>query len=100
MARKWDVWDAAIVSGSLLIIGWALLKAFGIIHSPVWVEMLPYFGGGTAILGAAYKLGKIKKGVEDTEKKVDRILRIESRFNSLEHEHKLAMGGKLRMTHC
>lgn len=99
MAKKWDIWDAAIISGSLLIIGWALLKAFGIIHSPAWVEMLPYFGGGTAILGAAYKLGKIRKGIEDTEKKVDRILRIEERFTSLEHEHKLAMCGKLRIAH-
>ena len=99
MANKWDVWDLTIVFGSLLILVWALLKALGIIHSPVWVEMVPYFGGGTAILGAAYKLGKIKKGIEDTEKKVDRILKIENRFNSLEHEHMLAMGGKLKI-HC
>ncbi len=103
MNKERNFLDAAmnigIVLGALLILVWALLKAMGIIHSPAWVEMLPYFGGGISVLGGAYKLGKIKKGIEDTEGKVDRILKIEERFNILENEHKLAMEGKLRLKH-
>lgn len=97
MKKGIDFWDVLIIIGSALILGWALLKALGIIGSPVWVDMLPYFGGGTAIIGAAYKLGKIKKGIEETQAKVDKILKIEERFNKIEHEHNLAIQGKLKL---
>ncbi len=78
-----DIWTALIIFGALLILIWALLKAFGIIQSPVWVEMVPYIGGGISIIGGAYKLGKIKKGIGETEDKVDKILEIEERFNKI-----------------
>ena len=94
-----DFWDCLIIIGGLFILGWALLKSFGIIHSPIWVEMIPYFGGAMSIIGGAYKLGKIKRGIEETEQKVDKILKIEERFNKLEHEHNLAMCGKLNIGH-
>lgn len=97
--RGFDYWDLVILLGALVIVGWALLKAFGVIHSPVWVEMLPYFGGGASVIGVAYKLGKIKMGIEQTEEKVDQILTIENRFNKLETEHNLAMCGKLEIKH-
>jgi hypothetical protein len=80
-----------------------MLKAFGVVHSPLWVYMLPYFGGGISFLGGAYQLGKIKKGIEQTEekinqtdKKVDKILSMESRLIRLESEHSLAMQGKIK----
>lgn len=94
-----DIWTALIIFGALLILIWALLKAIGIIQSPVWVEMIPYVGGGLSIIGGAYKLGKIKKGIEETEEKVDKILKIEERFNKIEYEHNLAMNGKLNINH-
>jgi hypothetical protein len=88
-------WDYLILVGAAIILLWASLKAIGIIHSPVWVEMVPYFGGGISIIGAAYKLGKIKKGIEETDKKVEKILLLEERFNKIETEHNLALEGKL-----
>ncbi|MFH0978440.1 MAG: hypothetical protein V1837_04020 [Candidatus Woesearchaeota archaeon] len=96
---SFDLWDSLIVIGALAILLWALLKVFGIVRSPVWVEMIPYLGGGISILGGAYKLGKIKNGVEQTEQKVDKILAMEKRFNKLEIEHNLVMAGKMRIVH-
>ncbi len=99
MKKDWDIWDIIILIGAVLIIGWALLKAIGVISSPIWVDMIPYVGGGVSIIGGAYKLGKIKKGIENTEKKVDKLVEIEERFNKVESEHKLAMNGKLKIKH-
>lgn len=99
MEKNWDFWDIVILIAALIILFWALLKAFGIVGSPVWVDVIPYFGVGLAIIGGVYKLGKIKKGIEDTERKIDKILKIEERFNVLEHEHKLVMEGKLKIKH-
>lgn len=97
--KRSDVWDAVIIIGALIILIWALLKAIGVINSPAWVDMLPYFGASFSIIGAAYKLGKIKKGIEETDKKVDRILSIEQRFLRVENEHNLLMSGKLSTAH-
>ena len=101
MAKKEaiDFWSILIFLGALAIFIWALLKAVGMIHSPAWVEMLPYFGGAASITGLAYNLGRIKKGIEITDNKVDEILKIEERFNKVENEHNLAMQGKLKITH-
>ncbi len=97
--RSLELWDIIILIGAILIIIWALLKSFGVINTAIWVDMIPYFGASASIIGAAYKLGKIKKGIEDTQEKVNRILKIEERFNRLENEHKLAMNGKLNISH-
>jgi hypothetical protein len=94
--EKISVWDFLIWAGIILILGWALLKAFGVIHSPVWVDMIPYFGVGGSAVGGAYKLGKIMRGIENTNEKVDRLLEIEDRFKKLEVEHNLHMTGKVR----
>lgn len=92
-------WDGLIIAGALAIFIWALLKSVGWIKTPIWVEMIPYFGGAASIVGGAYKLGKIKNGIEQTEFKVDRILKIEQRFNKIENEHNLALSGKLKIKH-
>ena len=88
-----------LIITALLIFGWALLKAVGILHSPVWVEMIPYFSVGIGILGGVYKLGKIKQGIDETKINVNKILVIEQRFNKIENEHNLAMQGKLNIKH-
>lgn len=97
MKKGLDFWDALILIGSALILGWALLKALGIIHSATWIDMIPYFGVGASIIGGTYKLGKIKNGVEETHTKVDRLLKIEERFNRIEHKHNLIMQKKLNI---
>jgi len=57
------------------------------------------FRGGNINIRRGYKLGKIKRGIDETENKVDRILGIKERLDKLEHEHKLAMDGKLKIAH-
>ena len=96
---KIDFWDILILFGALAILTWALMKAFRMIHTPAWVEMIPYFGGAFSIIGGTYKLGKIIRGIEETEQKVDKLITIEKRFSKVETEHKLAMGGKLKIKH-
>lgn len=82
--------------GVALIIGWAILKSVGFIHSPIWVEMIPYYGVGVAAIGASYKIGRIMKGIEITNRKVNKLLEIESRFLDVENTHKLCLSGKLK----
>ncbi len=64
--KKENFLDALIWIGIVLILGWALLKALRIIRSPVWIDMIPYFGLGVTAIGGAYKLRKIMKGIETT----------------------------------
>ncbi len=97
--REFEFWDIIILIGALIILFWATLKALGIIHSPAWIEVLPYIGGGISIIGCAYSFGKVKRGIKETEEKVNHILKIEKRFNRLENEHQLAMEGKLKLRH-
>jgi hypothetical protein len=97
MANKTSIfWDVLMWFGIILVLVWALLKSFGIIHSPIWMEMLPYFGVGVSAIGGAYKLGKIMEGINATRARVDRMILIEKRFDSLEHEHNLCKEGKLK----
>ena len=96
MGAKRSFWDYLIWIGIALILGWALLKSFGIINSPIWVDMIPYFGVGGAAIGGSYKLGKIMNGIEQTEKKVDKLLEIEKRFDEVERTHNLCMSGELK----
>ncbi len=88
MRRGLSFWDILIYLGLLIIIGWALLKSLGVINSPTWIDMIPYYGVGLAGLGGAYKIGKIMNGIE-------RLLHMEKRFNEVETTHKLCIEGKL-----
>lgn len=93
--RGQGFWDYLIWIGIILILGWALLKALGIINTPTWVEMVPYFGVGVSAIGGAYKLGKIMKGIEETKTKVEKVLEIEEDFKEVKSNQKLCMDGKL-----
>ena len=95
--KRLSIWDITIITGVSLILIWATLKSIGIINSPTWVEMIPYFGISLSIIGGAYNLGKIKRGIDETQKKVDKLLDLESRFYKLENEHVLLMQGKLKI---
>jgi hypothetical protein len=97
--RKYNLGDVAMIGGALIILIWALLKSFEIIHSPTWSEMVPYLGGVISIMGASYQFGKIMHRIESTEQKVDKVLEIEQRFLRVENEHNLAMTGKMKFRH-
>lgn len=99
--KKWKIawWDVLIIGGAILILGWAMLKSLGIIYSPTWIEMIPYLGGGASIIGVAYKIGKVIEVINGIGRDVSRLLTMETRLNKIEHEHNLAMCGKLKLRH-
>ena len=94
--RGMSFWDAVIWIGIAIILIWAILKSLGIINSPIWVDMLPYYGIGVGAIGGAYKLGKIMDGIERTQRKVDNLLRIENRLNEIERSHNQCLNGELK----
>ena len=91
-----DIWDITLFIAALTILIWALLKAIGIINTPVWIEMIPYFGGGLSIVSIAYKFGKIMNGLTILERKMTKLISMEKRLDKLEIEHNLAMCGRLK----
>ena len=97
--RGFDFWDVVMLFGAMLILFWATLKSLGIIHSPIWIEMMPYFGIGITLVGAIYKMGKIARGVEETENKVKDLIIVCERFKKVENEHNLLIDGKLKIKH-
>jgi len=95
--KFWDMFFWILMwLGIIIILVWIILKMLGMINSPIWVEIIPYFGGVITIFSAAYYIGKIKQGVDYTARKVNdsfnRLTSIEQRFNILYHEHEIAMG--------
>ena len=96
--QKEDItfWDVILWLGIIAIFLWALLKSFGVINSPIWVDMIPYFGLAGSAVGGAYKLGKIMECIENTNQKVDRLLEIEKRFENIETSHNLCINGELK----
>lgn len=79
--KKFDFWTYGILGSGLLILIWALLKSFGIINTPVWIEMIPYYGIAFAVISAAYKIGDfsqwIKQNLKNHEK---RLVKIENKI--------------------
>ena len=61
---KLDVWDYILWLSVILFLGWAFLKSIGIINTPNWVLMIPYFAAGLALLGFVFKAGKISQSIE------------------------------------
>ncbi len=65
--RKLDVWDYILWISGLLILGWAFLKALGVINTPEWVLMIPYFAAGLALLSCVFKAGQISNSIENID---------------------------------
>jgi len=76
--KKKDIWDIIMTIliwlGIAALLIWAILKGLGVLHSPVWIDMIPYYGIGVAGAGSLYKLGKIKRSIEVTEEKVNELI--------------------------
>ena len=94
--RGLSFWDAILWIGIAILLGWAILKTLGIIHSPIWVDMLPYYGIGVGAVGGAYKLGKIMEGIQKTQEDVSKLLQIEKRFDNVEKTHIQCLNGELK----
>ncbi|MEM4263746.1 MAG: hypothetical protein QW666_02515 [Candidatus Woesearchaeota archaeon] len=62
---------------------WVFLKMIGVIHSPVWIQMVPYAGAIFAA-GVFYQFVKsMKRDVYDLKSRMNII---ESRTNSIERD--------------
>lgn len=55
---------ALMIGGITLIVLWALAKSFGIISSPIWLEMIPVFSGAAALGGVGIAIGKVLNKVD------------------------------------
>lgn len=99
---KFDFWDFLIWAGIALVLVWTILKTFGVMNSPIWIETLPFYGIiGTAI-GIAYKFGKMMENIRNidkrtnrTDEKVDSLLELKEDFSKVKHIQQLCMNGKL-----
>jgi len=74
---------------SLIILAiWILGKMFGIIHSPVWVEYIPYAAGlmgAGAFLEMVKRMGKDLKEVSQKVSDIDsRVIRVEARMEGID----------------
>ena len=65
--------DAVGYLGTAMILGWALLKAAGVIHSPIWVEMIPFVGAGLGVGGILFKAGTLFEKLERVIRDVERL---------------------------
>jgi len=101
----WNFFTSLVIILSIILISvWVLLKIAGVIHSPIWVDMIPYLGIIASGIAVFYKLGKIMKGIEVMAEKVNRISTLEDKLTSidnrlsiLEHDHKLILDGKIKV---
>ena len=89
-----------IFFGALSMIVWYFLKAFGVINSPVWVEIFPVLGGGASVIGVAYLIGYMKNTLDTMYRKVDRLdsgmIKMFNRVNKVEDVQDLCRSGELR----
>ncbi len=70
--RSSIIWVILFWAGVVIILVWALGKSLGMIHSPAWVEMIPYFGGAASLVALGKYLQKIDTLCQDVgEMKVD-----------------------------
>lgn len=53
--RNLDFGDLLIYGGALVLFVWTMLKVLGIINTPLFVEMIPYFTGIAVIIGLGEK---------------------------------------------
>lgn len=70
------IYDILFWTSLSVIAIWVFLKMIGVIHSPVWVQMIPYAGAIFAA-GTFYQLMKILR--------ID-VFDLKTRMNSIERE--------------
>jgi len=79
-SHRWDSADILTWTGILIIVLWALGKSFGLISSPVWVEMIPVYGVAAALTGISIGIGR-------TLQKLDRVISDVEQINHTVAEH-------------
>ena len=80
MFKDLKVSDILFYLGLAIIFFWALAKSLGIIHSPTWQEMLPYFGavfaagvGWNRFMHLEKRVGNVVNGLMNVEREVESV---------------------------
>ena len=84
MTTRQHVYDAADVLiwlGIAVVTLWALGKAMGWISSPIWVDMVPIFGGIATIAGISIKVGRVLQKLDVV---IDDVGRIEGEVKEID----------------
>jgi hypothetical protein len=76
--HAYDAADVLIWLGIVAVALWALGKAMGWISSPVWVDMIPIFGGVATVAGISIKVGRVLQKldvvIDDVDRKLDVVI--------------------------
>ena len=70
---KYILGDIMFWAGIIILVLWALGKSFGIINSPNWIEMIPYFTIAVTLSGAGVKLGRTLEKIDNMEKELNSL---------------------------
>jgi len=71
--KRYNLWDLLFLIGTLAILIWALLKSLRIINTPIFIEMIPYYGLGLVFLSAYKKWIKFELIISNTFRKVNQL---------------------------
>ena len=84
----YDAADVLIWLGIAAVALWALGKAMGWISSPVWVDMIPIFGGVATVAGISIKVGRVLQKldvvIDDVDRIEDEVKEVDKRVTMLE----------------
>ena len=97
MKRDWlDVLMMVLmfISGFTILV-YGLLKAFGVINTPVWILGVPYVAGGITILSIVYYFGKLANKIEHIGKGIKSYERMKQDFIIIRNNQELCLTGKL-----
>ena len=62
MKKRWSIWDIIAWIVLFLILVWLILKTFGIINTPAWLEYAPSYG---AVYLAGWQIHKLESVASD-----------------------------------
>lgn len=68
MKKELNIWDVIAWIVLILILMWLILKAFGIINTPILVEYAPYFGAVYLAGWQIHKLSVVASEVRELKK--------------------------------
>lgn len=88
------VMSLMIISG-LAILVYGLLKAFGIINTPVWILAVPYVAGGVTVLTVVYYFGKMVNKLDFINGRLKSFSRMRDDFVEVRNNQQLCLSGKL-----
>ncbi|MBU3924077.1 MAG: hypothetical protein KJ592_04115 [Nanoarchaeota archaeon] len=101
------VGEVLMIIGALMILGWALLKGFGVINTLLLVQMIPYVGGAVSVFGGAVSVARmiskvdgIGRGVVRNGKNIEvigsKVDNIERDFVEVRNNQRVCLDGKLK----